>query len=504
MPRMGFVGGSYTARSTAVADEECINLFAETSDTAGSIAPSRSYGGQNAQSVKNYFGTPGLATFIDFGADAPVRGSWEINGRVFVVAGASLYEIFADATSVNRGAIWNDGNPASIAASAIQLLISAGGHAYCFTLAANTLVDVTSALVGTPGVVWYADGYFVLNLAGTNKYQISNPLDGTTWPGLQVNEVSVFPENIISIAVNHRDLWVFGARHIQPYQDTGSNEIYDVIPGALIEKGCVSQNCVALLDNSVFWVDQDNRGARSAWRSNGYMPQRVSTHAIEIDLQSYSTNQIAQLTSYSYQDGGHLFWVLYIPGSSWSWVYDVGEQLWHKRAYWESANGPFTPHRSWNHVSAFGMHLVGDWNSAKLYQMAMAVDNGDGTFSFVTDNGNPIRRLRRAPTVIDEMKHIPHNNLTIDIQTGIAPQPPLLDGDGNPRQPQCMLRWSDTRGKTWSNERIANLGMAGEYLARCIFYRLGRSRYRVYEWSMTDPVPVTIVDAYLNSATVIQ
>lgn len=321
---------------------------------------------------------------------------------------------------------------------------------------------------------------------------------------MQVNEVSVFPENIVSIAVNHRELWVFGAQHCQPYQDTGSAEIFDVIPGALIEKGCVSQNCVALLDNSVFWVDEDERGARSAWRSNGYTPQRVSTHAVEIDLQSYSLSQIAQLTSYTYQDGGHLFWVFYVPGSSWSWVYDVGEQLWHKRAYWESSNGPFTPHRSWNHVYAFGKHLVGDWNSGKLYEMAMAQDNGDGTFSFVTDDGNPIRRLRRAPTVIDEMKWIPHENLTIDIQTGIAPQPPLKDGDGNDRPPQCMLRWSDTRGKTWSNQHTGNLGMAGDYLARCVFYRLGRSRYRVYEWSMTDPVPVTIVDAYLNSATVIQ
>jgi hypothetical protein len=225
-----------------------------------------------------------------------------------------------------------------------------------------------------------------------------------------------------------------------------------------------------------------------AWRSNGYTPSRVSTHAIEFDLSTYTAAQIAGMVSYAYQDSGHLFWVLYVPGSSWSWVFDIGEGLWHKRAQW--TNNAYAAHWGWNHVYAFGKHLIGDWNSGNLYDMEMAN---------LTDLGGVIRRLRRSPTVGDETKWLLHTQLVIDFDTGLGPQPPLLDGGGNARDPQCMLRWSDDRAKTWSNEVILNCGQAGKFRTRVVQRRLGRSRYRVYEVSVTDPIPWILVDAHLET-----
>lgn len=484
--RIGFVGGSYTAQSTAVADEECINFYAETVESQGAIVPSKSYGGANALNIKSYFGTPGLTIFAALPA-SPVRGSWEINGRLFVVAGALLIELSSAAVQTNRGNVTTDGNPVSIVDNGIQLLIVSAGRAYCFTLATDVLLDVTGSLVGVPAKVEYSDSYFIVIFQNSNEVQVSQFLNGTIWPGQLVDEPSVFTGNIVSIIANHRELWVFGSGRTQPYQDTGSAEIFDVIPGALIEKGCGATFSPCRLDNSVFWIDQDERGGRSAWRSNGYTPTRISTYAVELDLTSYAT--IGGMTSYSYQDSGHLFWVLYIPGAQWSWVYDVVEGLWAKRATWSVANATWSPHHSWNHVYAFGKHLVGDWASGNLYQMSR---------STLTDNGVDIRRLRRTPTVLNEMERIYHAELTVDFDTGQGPQPPLTDGDGNPRQPQAMLRFSDNRGKSWSNEHLANCGFAGQYQARAIWRRLGQSRYRVYELSVTDPIPWVIVDAYLR------
>jgi hypothetical protein len=132
--------------------------------------------------------------------------------------------------------------------------------------------------------------------------------------------------------------------------------------------------------------------------------------------------------------------------------------------------------------------------------MKQPFDAGGGNYQFVTENGNPIVRKRRAPTIVNEMEWIYHTDLTVDFGVGLGPQPPLLDGNGNPRPPQAMLRWSDNRGSTWSNEHIANCGFAGEYNTRVIWRRLGRSRYRVYEVTVSDPIPWTIVDAYLRTA----
>ena len=487
--KFGFVGASYTAKSNAVADEEAINLFAETNETSG------------AQAQRSYFGTPGLSVFSALPKN-PTRGGIKINGRAFEAANDTLYEILEDGTFTARldGVLDDARSPISIAASNIELLIIAGGKAWCYELADNSYQEVTDQLAGVPLKVKYSDGYFIVMFEDSNKFQMSGILDGTTWPGIQVNAVSVFPDNIVSIEVSHRELWVMGRQHAQPYQDTGSDEIFDVIPGTLVEYGCAATFGVDLLDNTVFWISEDVRGARQAWRASGYTPQRISTHAVEVALSMYSVEQISNLVCYSYQEGGHLFWVLYIPGTDCTWVYDVAESLWHKRAEWKVSAGTYGPHRSWNHIYAFGKHLVGDWQTGTLWEMKMAYDTGGGVYAFVTDAGQPIRRLRRSPTLVNEMAWVYHSELNVDFATGIGPQPPLTDGDGNPRPPQAMLRWSDNRGSTWSNERSASLGFAGDYTTRVIWRRLGRSRYRVYELTVSDPIPVAITDAYLKAS----
>lgn len=461
-------------------------------------------------------GTSGAAipAFNDTGGNITDNGTlvWSDQG-VATDAGTSGTSVpsFGIATTPDSGTlIWifqaaSNGNAGTSGAS-IPAFNDAGGttpdgpNTLVWQDKGLRLLTVTPQLAGTPLSTQYSDGYFIVMFANSNKFQMSAILDGTIWPGIQVNAVSVFPENIVGIIVSHRELWVCGSQHIQPYTDTGSLEIFDVIPGTLIETGLAATFGLNIVDNTVFWIGEDIRGGRQAWRANGYTPQRISTHAVEAALSSYTAEQIASLVSYSYQDGGHLFWQLYIPGTDCSWVFDVAENMWHKRAEWSVRDAVFSPHRSWNHVWAFGKHLVGDWQTGNIYEMKLAYDTGGGVFAFVTDNGAVIRRLRRSPTVVDEMQWIPHSSLTVDFMPGVGPQPPLLDGDGNPRPPQAMLRWSDDRGSTWSNWHTVGVGFAGEYSHRSIWWRLGRSRYRVYELSLTDPVPWTIVDAYLGLA----
>lgn len=482
MPRFGFVGPSYTLQSSEVAAEECINWFSETNES-GAFDQQSVYGGRAFSGLKSYYGTPGLKAFADL--TYPPRGGIEANGRCFFVTGATFWELAADGTKTNRGAVVNDYTAASLAFNGIQILIVTGGHAYCFTLATNVLLEVTAQLAGVPMQCDCSDTYFIVCFQNSNKYQMSQVLDGTTWPGQLVNEVSVFPDNIVSLIVNHRELWLFGNRRSQPFQDTGSAEVFDPIPGALIETGCAATFSVTRADNSVFWVGQDERGALVAWRSNGYTPQRISTHAVEVWL-SQQVN-IASLTAYSYQDRGHLFWVLYLPGADCSWVFDVGENLWHKRAAW--VNGKYESHWSWNHVYCFGKHLVGDWITGNVYEMS---------FNYLDDDGFPIRRLRQTPTVKQELNRVYHSELRVDFDVGLGPQPPLVDASNAPRAPQAMLQISNDGGKTWGPEHWRDCGMAGQTMTFVRWKRLGQSRRRVYRLIVTDPIFWAIVDAYLE------
>jgi hypothetical protein len=472
MARFGFVGGSYTSRSIAVEDEECINWYVETVESG------------QGQSAAALYGTPGLTLFSALAGES-VRALYWTGSRFFAVSGAQLIEIFSDGTQTVRGTVVDDGKPASIAATNIQLLVVSGGKAYCFTLATNALLDVTSLLSATPQQVVASDTYFIVSFQNSQRFQMSSPLDGTTWPGLQVNQVSVFAENIVSIAILHRELWVHGSKYSVVYSDTGSNEIFDVIPGAFIEQGQAATFGGASLDNTRFWIGQDDRGAAVAWRASGYTPQRISTFAVEAAWSGYST--IADAVSYTYQEGGHAFWVVYFPTANATWAYDVSTQLWHRRAFWRSDKASYEAHHSQCHAYAFGKHLVGDWSTGNIYQMSMAL---------LDDNGSVIRRLRRAPTLSQEMVWMYHSQLLVDVDAGLGT---FANGDGTSRGPLMMMRFSDDRGRTWSNEQQVDCGQTGNFTTRAIFRRLGRSRYRVYEITCTDPAPWVIIDSYLNA-----
>ncbi len=348
-------------------------------------------------------------------------------------------------------------------------------------------------LLGPISFVAYVQGFFVALLANSNQFQWSAPLDATTWDPLDTNKVSVFAGNVLSMFADHNELWFWGERQTQPYYLSGGPNTFDVVPGGFMEAGIFAPNTPVRLDNSIFWLGGDERGAGVVWRANGYTPSRVSNHAIEFALQGYLTKYgaigLSNAVGYSYQDQGHGFYVLYFPSPSATWVFDTAVGQWHQRGYWNGATGQFTAHRSQCHTFNFGKHLVGDWASGKVYEM---------NISFYDDAGNPIRRVRRARHSSSDQSWVFHKTLQVYAETGVGLIPPLTDGAGNPRDPVLNLRWSNDGGHTWSNEQTAGLGQAGEYGQRAMFRRLGRARSRVYEVSGSDPVPYRLVGALLD------
>ena len=286
---------------------------------------------------------------------------------------------------------------------------------------ANTFTPLASGtLLGPISYVAYVEGLFVALLSNSDQFQWSNPLDATMWDPLQTNKVSVFAGNVLSMFADHNELWFWGERQSQPYSLTGSANTFDIIPGAFLEAGIFAPNSPVRLDNSIFWLGGDERGAGVIWRANGYTPSRVSNHAIEFALQGYLTTYgavgLSNAVGYSYQDQGHGFYVLYFPSPSATWVYDVATGMWHQRGYWNATNGVFTAHHSQCHTFNFGKHLVGDWSSGKVYNM---------NISFYDDAGNPIRRVRRARHASSDQSYVFHKVLQLYIETGVGPQPPL-------------------------------------------------------------------------------
>ena len=339
----------------------------------------------------------------------------------------------------NGGAGYVTGNNVMTFTGGAQPGIGAG-----FTLNITTVAVTNSfsplpngTLLGPVSFVAYIEGFFVALLQNSNQFQWSAPLDATSWDPLDTNKVSVFAGNVLSMFADHNELWFWGERQSTAYSLTGSANTFDVIQGSFMEAGIFAPNSPVRLDNSIFWLGGDERGAGVVWRANGYTPTRVSNHAIEFALQGYLTTYgaagLSNAVGYSYQDQGHGFYVLYFPTPSATWVYDVATGMWHQRGYWDSNTSMFSAHRSQNHTFNFGKHLVGDWSSGKVYNM---------NISLFDDAGNAIRRVRRTRTASSNQSYLFFKTIQIYAETGVGPTPPLLDGAGQPRDPMINLRWS--------------------------------------------------------------
>ena len=226
-------------------------------------------------------------------------------------------------------------------------------------------------------------------------------------------------------------------------------------------------------------MSQDTRGQAMIGGIEGYQFTRISTHAVE---QTLMNQYIADAVAFTYQLEGHEMYVVSFPTIDITWVYDLTTKMWHKWLYWDQATGY---HRHRANCGAFfnNVYLVGDYANGIIYQLDNAV---------YTDNGNTIRRLRRCPHLVSDLQRQYFSELQIQFQPGVG----LETGQG--QNPQAMLRWSSDGGSTYSNEHWTSIGLVGKYRNRAIWRRLGWSRDRIFEVSVSDPIKCVIVSANLK------
>lgn len=476
MSRIALVGGEYQSQSPAADAESLLNAYVEVVESGQ---------GKSAQVL---YQCPGLK--IKWTLPEPsVRGTFPFNGRLFAVAGISFYELIADGTFQNYGAVANDGLPASIIGGPGQILVASAGVMYVFELTTNALsaVDPTT-YVGPVQQVTYADGFYIALFKNSGEFQVAAPDDATSWDLTNVAIVSVYGDNVVTMGTAYRQLWFGGTKKTVVYYDSGALFPFTVVQGGFIEQGAAATWAMTLLNDSLFWMGADERGAGVAYRANGYSAQRVSDHSAETAWAKFPT--VSDAISYAYQDQGHIFWVIYFPSANATWAYDVATGEWHRRSFYDSSTGTHTAHRSQCHAYAFGQHFVGDWKSGNIYAMSI-------TFN---DNFGHARVIERvAPVVSTENQRIFHTRVELDAEMGLAPQPPLLDGRGEPRGAEVMLSWSDDGGHTYGNEVVRDLGQGGNYRKRVFWERLGVSRHRNYKLRYSDPVPFRVIDFYLEA-----
>ncbi len=360
MEALALVGPSNPLLSPNADVEETINWFVETTDPG-------------TGKVKAYLiGTPGLVKWIVL-PDAPVRGLFEQDGRAFAVAGSSFFELFTNQTATFYGTVATDSNLATFASNGSaghQLAITSGGLFYIFDLIANTLTLVTTGIEPVV-MVEFMDGYFLVNKADSRTFAFSALEDGTAWDPTDVDERSEASDNIVAIMRSHREFWVLGSQTSEVWYDQGDPlNPFAPIQGVFLEQGCANAFTVQRIDNSISWVGLNVDGHGVVWKANGYTPQRISDHAVELDIQTYG---FVNARAWVYQDEGHLFYILVLPDAPWAWAFDVSNGTWCKRAKWDSTHCVWLPPSGQCHAFAFGKHLIGARDNGAIYEQSLNV-----------------------------------------------------------------------------------------------------------------------------------
>ena len=500
------LGSTYVARSVNAADARMVNLFPEIVPEAG-----------KEPAFLNR--APGLKLLNTIG-NGPIRGLWAFSSNdstAFVVSGTQLYKITTSYVATLIGTVASTG-PVSMADNGTQLFIAANGPSYIYNNTTNAFGQITDPDFPGAVTVCYLDGYFVFNQPNSQLLWITQLLDGTSIDPLDFASTEGSPDGLVAVVSNFREVWAFGTNSIEVWYDSGATDFpLQRIQGAFNELGCAAPYSVAKMDNGLFWLGRDRRGEGIVYRANGYTGQRISTHAVEWQIQQY--DDISDAIAYTYQQDGHSFYVLVFPSANTTWVYDAATQAWHERAGFN--NGVFTRHRG-NCQMAFNNKIViGDFESGNIY----AFDLDD-----FSDNGGIqkwLRTWRALPTGQNNLKRTTQHMMQLDCESGVGlngyviPEVIYLQTENNDfliteasdyliaeqetiatqgADPQVMLRWSDDGGRTWSNEHWASMGKIGQYYKRVIWRRLGMTtklRDRVYEVSATDPVKIAIMGAEL-------
>jgi len=462
----GFIGGTYESRSLPANAQRCVNYYPEVDES------------RSGKSNVILQPTPGLAVFSS-GLAGALRGLWAGEGRLFAVAGATLYEIDSDGGPTILGNVGDDGKPVQMFPNGNQLAIISNGLFWVHTgveLIQPVFTDTEDPVTAVQG--GFLDGYFLVidvpdaeDPASVRRFRHSALQDGQTWDPLDYASKEGYPDQLVGMLADHEDLWLSGSQTTEVWRNNYSTAPesfpWERDPGAFIHYGNIAPWATVRLPEGLGWLAGDPRGHAMAFYAVGYRPQRVSTHAIEAAWAAYST--VADAEGYTYLEDGHNFWVLQFPTADATWVYDAITKLWHERQALDGSR-----HRSRGHAYVFGKHLVGDFEDGTIYQMSL---------SLTDDAGDDIKRIRTAPYIHQEEARIFHHRFELDYEAAAT-----VD---------VALDWSDDKGLTWSTPRAVATG-APTADGRVIWRRLGEARHRIYRTTITSGVRTALLKAHLR------
>ncbi|MBS4074588.1 hypothetical protein KGY14_05215 [Ameyamaea chiangmaiensis] len=346
----------------------------------------------------------------------------------------------------------------------------------------GSLVQISDGAFYGSATIAIVDTFFLfVNPDTTNWYTSPAQFaDESTTPfdSLYVASDSTSLSTIIGVAVLGQYIWLFGRWQTEFWYDSGAADFpFQRVQGVTVEAGCVAPYSICTIpttpntmNGGIMWLGQDRDGYARVYLGQQTIAAPVSTFPVDGALQDMG--DLSGAVASVYQQDGHVFYVLTVPGQPSTWVYDVSTGLWHERCALDS-DGNETQVRPLFWCAAYGKVWAGDRENGAIYQVS--VDALD-------DAGTPIKRQRSFPHLLTNGRRGIHRQFGLDMQNGSGVS--------------IAVDWSDDRGETFGAPRELTLGTSGNVWPT--LWRLGMARDRVYRITWTGQAQTALMGAFID------
>jgi hypothetical protein len=214
-------------------------------------------------------------------------------------------------------------------------------------------------------------------------------------------------------------------------------------------------------------------GGVNVSRMSGFALQRISTSDVEFLLSPAS--DLASGTGYAFMTSGHPMYVIDLPDTQLSLMYDGLSGIWSEL-------------QSYGHT-----HFQGIKFAAFLDRLCVGGHDTGDIWEFDNntheDAGDPLSMEVWSKHIWDDDKYLGISRVQIDTQAGVG------TATGQGANPVMDLQVSKDGGNTFYSVGFSSVGPVGQYTTRTVWNTLGAARDWVLKLVITDPVKRVITGA---------
>jgi len=312
--------------------------------------------------------TPGMKLFATGGTGVD-RGMFEHLGILYRIVGTALFTVASDGTHTSRGSI-SGTDRCIFAGIGLSVVIIHNSLAHIWN--GSTLTQVTDADLQAPASAAHLNNQIIYQ--GTRgQFGVSDAGDATSINGLNYATAESSPDDLVRVYVFDQKLYLFGDVTTETWWNSGvGNPPFDRIEGGIYQIGCGALHSVANNDHAMYFLGHDLQ----VYRISDAGLETVSNIAQHGKISAYSTTSDAIGWCFTFE--GQNFYVLAFPTEDLTWLYN-------EKTGWTTLSSAGGRSLANSYVYVFGKHLIGDYNSNKIYEWSPTI---------YTDNYTLIARIR--------------------------------------------------------------------------------------------------------------